>query len=77
MTTSTHADSTTDISESGKELRSYLTGKGATIQYGFVDMSVEVPKSTGADLQRATRKLNGTVRIRTTDNDDSGSLGSA
>ena len=80
MTTSTDAGNTTgttDISEFGKELWSYLTGKGATIEYSFVDMSVEVPKSTGADSQRATWKLNGTLRIKTTDRDNSGSLGSA
>ena len=77
MTTSTDATAgTTDISEFGKELWSYLTGKGATIEYSFVDMSVEVPKSTGADSQRATWKLNGTLRIKTTDRDNSGSLGS-
>ena len=80
MTTSTHAHDqagTTDISEFGKELWSYLTGKGATIEYSFVDMAVEVPKSTGANAQRATWKLNGTLRIKTTDRDNAGSLGSA
>lgn len=79
MTTSTDASNTTgttDIGEFGKELWSYLTGKGATIEYSFVDMAVEVPKSTGADSQRATWKLNGTLRIKTTDRDNSGSLGS-
>ena len=78
MTTSTdanHQSGTTDITEFGKELWSYLTGKGATIEYSFVDMSVEVPKSTGPDAQRATWKLNGTLRIKTTDRDNSGSLG--
>ena len=78
MTTSTdanHMGGTTDISEFGKELWSYLTGKGATIEYSFVDMSVEVPKSTGPDAQRATWKLNGTLRIKTTDKDSAGSLG--
>ena len=78
MTTSMDADhkgGTTDITEFGKELWSYLTGKGATIEYSFVDMSVEVPKSTGPDAQRATWKLNGTLRIKTTDRDNSGSLG--
>ena len=78
MTTSTNADhrnGTTDISEFGKELWSYLTGKGATIEYSFEDMSVEVPKTTGPDAQRATWKLNGTLRIKTTDKDNSGSLG--
>ena len=78
MTTSTNADhstGTTDITEIGQELWNYLTGKGATIEYSFVDMSVEVPKSTGPDAQRATWKLNGTLRIKTTDKDSSGSLG--
>ena len=78
MTTSmdaNHKAGETDIAEFGKELWSYLTGKGATIEYSFVDMSVEVPRSTGADAQRATWKLNGTLRIKTTDRDNSGSLG--
>jgi hypothetical protein len=77
MTTSTdanHKAGTTDITEIGQELWSYLTGKGATIEYSFEDMSVEVPKTTGPDAQRATWKLNGTMRIRTTDKDSSGSL---
>ena len=30
-----HKSGTTDISEFGKELWSYLTGKGATIEYSF------------------------------------------
>lgn len=75
MTTSTDGN-TTDITEIGQELWSYLTGKGATIEYSFTDMSVEVPKTTGPDAQRATWKLNGTIRIRTTDRDNTGSLGS-
>ena len=77
MTTRTDANhkiGTTDITEIGQELWSYLTGKGATIEYSFEDMSVEVPKTTGPDAQRATWKLNGTMRIRTTDKDSSGSL---
>lgn len=78
MTSSTegnHRTGTTDITEIGQELWSYLTGKGATIEYSFADMSVEVPKTTGPDAQRATWKLNGTIRIRTTDKDNTGSLG--
>ena len=74
MTSSTDAGRTTDITEIGQELWSYLTGKGATIEYSFEDMSVEVPRSTGPDAQRATWKLNGTLRIRTTDKDSAGSL---
>lgn len=66
---------TTDITEIGQELWSFLTGKGAVIEYSFEDMSVEVPRTTGPNAQRATWKLNGTLRIRTTDKDSAGSLG--
>ncbi len=52
----------------GKELWSYLTGRGAAINYEFVDMAIEVPKSTGPDAERATWKLNGTLRITTSEN---------
>lgn len=49
----------------GKELWSYLTDRGAAINYEFVDMAVEVPKATGPAAERATWKLNGTLRITT------------
>ena len=49
----------------GKELWSYLTDKGAAINYEFVEMYVEVPKATGPEAERATWKLNGTLRITT------------
>jgi hypothetical protein len=78
MTSSTGSNNvsgTTDITEFGQEMWSYLTGKGATVEYSFEDMSVEVPKTTGPDAQRATWKVNGTLRIRTTDKDSSGSIG--
>lgn len=72
--TSTGASGTTDIREFGHELWSYLTGKGAVVEYAFDQLSVEVPKTTGADSPRATWKLHGTVRIRTGDQDNPGSL---
>ena len=50
-----------------KDLWSYLTGRGAAINYEFVDMSVEVPRETGPDAARAVWKLNGTLRITTSD----------
>jgi hypothetical protein len=59
-----------DWTDLGKEMWSYLTGKGAAIDYTFVDMSVEVPRDTGPDAPRATWKLNGTLRITTTDRDN-------
>jgi hypothetical protein len=49
----------------GKELWSYLTDKGAAINYEFVDMTVEVPRATGPGAERASWKLNGTLRITT------------
>ena len=61
-----------DWTDLGKEMWSYLTGKGAAIDYTFVDMTVEVPRDTGPEAPRATWKLNGTLRITTTDRDSSG-----
>ena len=37
----------------GKEMWAYLTGRGAAIDYEFVDMSVEVPRETGPNSPRA------------------------
>jgi hypothetical protein len=71
--TQASATGKTDIREFGQELWDYLTGKGAVIEYSFDQMSVEVPKTTGDDSPRATWKLHGTVRIRTSDNDNPGS----
>ncbi len=58
-----------DWTDLGKEMWSYLTGKGAAINYEFVDMFVEVPRDTGSEAPRAVWRLNGTLRITTTDRD--------
>lgn len=71
--TSATDNGTTDITEIGQEMWSYLTGKGATVEYSFENMSVEVPKTTGPDSPRAVWKLDGTLRIKTTDKDSPGS----
>ena len=60
-----------DWTDLGKEMWSYLTGKGAAIDYTFVDMTVEVPRDTGPSAPRAIWKLDGTLRITTTDRDSS------
>ena len=60
-----------DWTDLGKEMWSYLTGKGAAIDYTFVDMTVEVPRDTGPQAPRAIWKLDGTLRITTTDRDTS------
>lgn len=44
-------------------------GQGRRINYEFVDMMVEVPKDTGPSAERATWKINGTLRITTSDSD--------
>jgi hypothetical protein len=62
------AQSTTSFADLGKEMWSYLTGKGAAINYEFVEMVVEVPRETGPDAPRATWRLNGTLRITTAEN---------
>ena len=59
---------TTSFADLGKEMWAYLTGKGAAINYEFVDMAVEVPRDTGPDAPRATWKLNGTLQVTTRDN---------
>ena len=55
----------TSFSDLGRELWDYLTGKDAAINYQFVDMIVEVPRSTSPDSPRATWRLHGTLRITT------------
>jgi len=39
----------TSFADLGREMWTYLTGKGAAIDYRFVDMTVEVPRETGPD----------------------------
>jgi len=56
-----------DWTDLGKEMWAYLTGRGAAIDYQFVDMHVEVPRDTGPDAARATWRLNGTLRITTSE----------
>jgi hypothetical protein len=56
----------------GQDLWSYLTGRGAAINYRFVDMTIQVPRDTGVDAPQATWKLNGTLRITTSDDEFKG-----
>jgi len=59
-------------SDFGKEMWSYLTGRGAAIDYQFVGMEIEVPRDLGPESPRAIWKLNGTLRITTSDTHASG-----
>lgn len=67
------AASITDWTDLGREMWSYLTGRGAAVNYSFVDMTVEVPRDIGPDAPRATWKLNGTLRVTTSDSMSAGS----
>ncbi len=69
--TDTHVtkEGQTSFADFGKEMWSFLTGKGAVINYTFDDMIVEVPRETGPSAPRATWRLHGTLRITTTDRD--------
>ena len=58
---------TTTWPELAEGLYSFLTGRGATIEYAFDNMQVWVPSSTAHDATSAQWKVNGTVRIRTSE----------
>lgn len=65
--------SITDWTDLGREMWSYLTGRGAAVNYKFIDMVVEVPRDIGPDAPRANWKLNGTLRVTTSDDQAAGS----
>ncbi len=44
-----------------------LTGRGAEITYCFENMEVHVPSSTSPTAEHALWRVNGTMRIRTSD----------
>lgn len=62
-----------DWADLAEEMWSYLTGRGAAVNYEFVDMTVEVPRDIGPDAPRAVWKLNGSLRVTTSDQEFSGS----
>jgi hypothetical protein len=70
--TDVRSSDNTNIADFGREMWSFLTGKGAVIDYTFVDMTVEVPRETGPDSPRAVWKIDGTVRVSTNDRDGGG-----
>ena len=46
-------------------LYSFLTGRGATIEYTFDNMEVWVPRDTAPDSPSAHWKVHGSLRVRT------------
>ena len=65
MTTSEHTQTWPDLAIG---LYDRLTGRGAEITYEFDDLKVEVPSGTGERAEHAKWRLDGTIKIRTTDN---------
>ncbi len=45
----------------------FLTGRGATIEYGFDQLEINVPRHASDDSPKAKWKLNGTIRVRTSE----------
>jgi hypothetical protein len=77
MTINQRTDDVLDWTDLGREMWSFLTGRQAAINYRFIDMSVEVPRDTGADAPRATWRLNGTLQVTTQDNATADTSGTA
>lgn len=46
-----------------------LTGRNSEISYEFEDFELEVPSSASADAKHAKWKMNGTLKISTTERD--------
>ena len=53
--------------ELAEGLYGFLTGRGATIEYHFDDMEIGVPSSTRDGAAQAKWKLNGALRIKTSE----------
>jgi hypothetical protein len=62
-------DETTTWPDLAIGLYDRLTGRGAEIVYDFEDMEVDVPSGTGDDVEHATWRLDGTLRITTRERD--------
>ena len=58
---------TTTWPELAESLYSFLTGRGASIEYRFEDMIIGVPSAAHPDAPQALWRLNGGLTIRTTE----------
>jgi len=67
MSDNNRLTTTTTWPELAEGLYSFLTGRGATIEYGFENVELWVPSSTHPEAPAARWKVNGTVRIRTSE----------
>lgn len=60
-------DETNNWPELALGLYDRLTGRGAEIAYQLDDMEIYVPSRTGEGAKHAHWKINGTIRITTSD----------
>jgi len=67
MSTAEAPTETTTWPEFAEGLYGFLTGRGATIEYDLDQLEILVPRSANDTSPQATWKLNGTVRIRTSE----------
>lgn len=72
QSSSTEAHTIKDWADLGQEMWSYLTGRHAVVSYEFDDMTIEVPRDIGPNAPRAIWKIDGTVRITTSDDGEQG-----
>lgn len=63
-----HTEDTTTWPELGIALYDKLTGRGAEITYEFENLEVSVPSSASSEASHANWKLNGTLKIQTSNN---------
>lgn len=64
-----HIDETTSWPDLAIGLYDRLTGRNAEIVYEFEEMNVDVPSGTGEDVEHASWRLDGTVRVTTRERD--------
>ncbi|MDH3723279.1 MAG: hypothetical protein OER74_17415 [Desulfobacteraceae bacterium] len=69
-----HTEDTTTWPELGIALYDKLTGRDAEITYEFENLEVSVPSSASSEASHANWKLNGTLRVRTSENGDEESV---
>ena len=62
-----HTEDTTTWPELGIALYDKLTGRGAEITYEFENLEVSVPSSASSEASHANWKLNGTLKVQTSD----------
>lgn len=65
-------DETITWPDFGIALYERLTGRGAEISYTFDDMEVDVPSKAGEDAEHAHWRVNGTLRIASSEHADDG-----